>query len=192
MKRPVESSHPSFPVPQDQSKLSSVQPSKEAFNKKRFWTVIVIIAVIEVLVIALVQQWKYIFPINEVSPLYEHYAAIAGIDATFIKDFRVNDSVFIDVTLLEAKDSANWAMLKRDFAVPELDSKICQHIYNKKELIFSQPLTLSHYPINIPSDTIIFDELAISYYSHTLTIFHAKNEKEILELCIHNLNESIN
>lgn len=192
MKRSSKSSKPSFPAPQGDGNLSSDRPSAKTFNKKRFWTVIAIVAVIEVLAIALVQQWRYIFPSHEVSDLYTHYEKVDGIDASFIKDFRVNDSVFIDVTLLEAKDSAGWATLMHDFAVPEPNAELQAFIDNGEDLIFSQPLTPSRYPISIPSDTILFNELAISYYTHTLTIFHSKNEKERHAVLLHDLDESTN
>ena len=165
---------------------------EQQFNKKRFWTIVALLALVETLVLFCVFQWRYIFPSHEVSEIYTRYENTDGIDASFIKDFRVNDSVFIDVTLLEAKDSAGWATLMHDFAVPDIDPKIRQHIYNKKELVFYQTLTPSHYPISIPSDTILFDVLAISYYAHTLTIFHAKNEKGLLSVFRHNFQESIN
>lgn len=192
MKRSSKSSKPSFPAPQGDGNLSSDRPSAKTFNKKRFWTVIAIVAVIEVLAIALVQQWRYIFPSHEVSEIYTRYENTDGIDASFIKDFRVNDSVFIDVTLLEAKDSAGWEMLKRDFLVPELNAEWQTYIDNGEDLIISIRLTQDNYPINISSDTIVFDMLAISYYSQALTIFHAKNDQEILAALHQDYQESIN
>ena len=41
------------------------------FNKKRFWLIVALLAVAEVLIIGLVLQWRYIFPSNEVSDLYK-------------------------------------------------------------------------------------------------------------------------
>lgn len=192
MKRSSKSSKPSFPAPQGDGNLSSDRPSAKTFNKKRFWTVIAIVAVIEVLAIALVQQWRYIFPSHEVSDLYTHYEKVDGIDASFIKDFRVNDSVFIDVTLLEAKDSAGWATLMHDFAVPEPNAELQAFIDNGEDLIFSHILTPDDYPISISKDTILFDILAVSYHSHTLTLFHAKHEREVLSVFHHNNDESSN
>lgn len=165
---------------------------EQQFNKKKFWTIVALLALVETLVLYCVFQWRYIFPSHEVSDLYTHYEKVEGIDASFIKDFRVNDSVFIDVTLLEAKDSAGWATLMHDFAVPEPNSELQAFIDNGEDLIFSQTLTPSHYPISIPSDSILFDVLATSYYAHTLTIFHSKKEKERHAVLLHDLDESTN
>lgn len=165
---------------------------EQQFNKKRFWTIVALLALVETLVLYCVFQWKYLFPSKEVSDLYTHYEKVEGIGATFIKDFRVNDSVFIDVTLLEAKDSAGWATLKHDFSVPELNDELQTYIDNGEDLIFSLRLTKGDYPISISSDTVIFDMLAISYNSQVLTIFHAKNDQEILATFHRNYQESIN
>ena len=165
---------------------------KRLFDKKRFWLISAILAVIEVLLLVAFYQWKYIFPSNEVSDLYRHYADVENIDATFIKDYKINDTVFVDVTLLEAKDSAGWAALKHDFAVPELNDECQAYINNREDLIFSHNLTPTDYPISIPKDTILFDELAVSYYSQSITIFHAKDDNEVLAILHHRYQESIN
>ena len=165
---------------------------EQQFNKKRFWTIVALLALVETLVLYCVFQWRYIFPSHEVSDLYTHYEKVEGIDASFIKDFRVNDSVFIDVTLLEAKDSAGWATLMHDFAVPEPNAEWQAFIANGEDLIFSHILTPDDYPISISKDTILFDMLAVSYYSQTLTVLHAKNDQEKISIIHHNFQESIN
>ena len=64
---------------------------------------------------ALVVYCPRTVPYAQCSDLYKRYAAVDDIDATFIKDFKVNDTLFVDVTLLEAKDSAGWERLLNDF-----------------------------------------------------------------------------
>ena len=89
------------------------------FNKKHFWLIVGVVAFLEVLIICLVLQWKYIFPTREVSELSARYADVEGVEASFIKDYRVNDSVFVDVTVLEASNDSAWAVLKREYDIPE-------------------------------------------------------------------------
>lgn len=189
MKRSSKSSQPSFPAPQGDGNLSPDRPSAKTFNKKRFWTVIAIVAVIEVLAIALVQQWRYIFPSHEVSEIYTRYENTDGIDASFIKDFRVNDSVFIDVTLLEAKDSAGWALLCKDFDVPTPSSLFQQLISEGKDIIYSGLINKTN--TESISEGCAKNLLAISYQSHTLSIFHLHNEEESLSVLNYNLDSSI-
>lgn len=164
---------------------------KRPFNKKRFWLIIAILVVIEAIGLCLAMRWKYIFPSNEVSEIYKHYQNVQGIDVSFIKDFRVNDSIFIDVTMLEAKDSAGWEMLKHDFSVPELNAELQTYIDNGKDLIFSSKLSSGHCPTGLSTDTSLFELFATSYYSHTLTVFHAMKEQENHMVYIHNFDESL-
>ncbi len=65
-----------------------------------------------------VKLWPRTVPFDQCSDLYKQYVAVEGINATYIKDYKVNDTVFVDVTLLEAIDSTGWEILKRDFDVP--------------------------------------------------------------------------
>ena len=58
-----------------------------------------------------------VVPFDQCSDLYKQYVAVEGINATYIKDYKVNDTVFVDVTLLEATDSM-WHTLMKDFNIP--------------------------------------------------------------------------
>lgn len=119
---------------------------KRQFNKKRFWIIVALIALVEALTLFCIFQWKYIFPSKEVSEIYTRYENVDEIAASFIKDYKVNDSVFVDVTMLEAKDSAGWAMLKQDFSVPELNAEWQTFIDNGKNPIFSRRIAKTANP----------------------------------------------
>ena len=88
------------------------------FNIKHFWLIVGVVAFLEVLIICLSLQWKYLFPTREVSELYARYADVEGIEASFIKDYKVNDSVFVDVTVLEATNTDSWDMIAKKLNVP--------------------------------------------------------------------------
>ena len=53
------------------------------------------------------------------SEVYKRYSRVEGVRATYVKDFRVNDTLTIGVTLLEATDSAGWAYLVRAFDISQ-------------------------------------------------------------------------
>lgn len=164
---------------------------KRPFNKKRFWLIIAILALVEALVCYIAIQWKYIFPSNEVSEIYARYEKVEGIDVSFVKDYKVNDTVFVDVTLLEATDSVGWATLKKDFEIPNPSPDFQQRIDSGKDLIgvkiipksIAVDTTSKEYPNNL---------LAISYLNHTLTIFHIKNDIEKHAVKYHNFDKSTN
>ena len=144
-----------------------------------------------VLVALVVRLWPRTVPFDQCSDVYKRYAAVDGVDATFIKDYKVNDTVFVDATLLEAKDSAVWVMLKNDFEVPNPGPIAQQFIDNGEDLIgvkiipksIAVDTTSKEYPNNL---------LAISYLNHTLTIFHIKNDVEKHAVKYHNFDKSTN
>ena len=54
-------------------------------------------------------------PPSECSDVYRRYADVPGVDATFVKAYPVNDTLSVDVTLLQATDTAAWRQMISDF-----------------------------------------------------------------------------
>ena len=164
---------------------------KRPFNKKRFWLIIALLALVEALVCYIAIQWKYIFPSNEVSEIYARYEKVEGIDVSFVKDYKVNDTVFVDVTLLEATDSVIWTTLKKDFEVPNPPPDVQQFIDNGEDLIYVKVI-----PKSTTTDTILDSYsnnlLAISHLKRTLTVFHIKNKEELNAVRHYNYDKSTN
>lgn len=72
---------------------------------------------VELAAFTLWKRWYWFFPTHAVSEVYTKYAGTDGLNVTFMKDYRVNDSVFTDVTLIEALDSTAWELIKKDFQI---------------------------------------------------------------------------
>lgn len=142
-----------------------------------------------VLVALAVRLWPRTVPFDQCSDLYKQYANVEGIDATFIKDYKVNDTVFVDVTLLEATDSVSWTTLKKDFEVPDPSPDFQQFIDSGEDLIYVKLI-----PKSTASDTILNpypnDVLAISPLNRTLTVFHTKNKAEEHAVLFYNFDYS--
>ena len=54
-------------------------------------------------------------PWEKCSEVYKKYSRVEGVRATYVKDYRVNDTLTVGVTLLEATDSAGWEYLLEAF-----------------------------------------------------------------------------
>ena len=159
------------------------------FNKKRFWLIVSILLIAEALGLCLAMRWKYIFPSDEVSEIYMKYADVEGVDASFVKDFRINDSVFINVTMLEAKDSSAWALLCKDFEVRPPSPKIQYLISNGADIISIG--IISESASEASTSTYKKNILAVSLLNHIITIFHTKDENECRAVVYHNYDISI-
>lgn len=75
---------------------------------RRFWLWVGIGLLIELTVLTLWKRPYWFFPSDEVSEYYTRYAGTPGINAAFVKDYRINDTLLLDVTVLEVTDSAVW------------------------------------------------------------------------------------
>jgi len=174
MKRPLDSSRPSFSAPRDESKLYSARLSEKTFNKKRFWLIVAILALVEAVILCLALQWKYIFPSREVSDLYTRYENVAGIGVSYIKDYKVNDTVFVDVTFIEATTDSAWNVILNDFNMPVIPEEYRELVEKNSSIEFN--LISKEDPQKIDEDIDNNDVLVLSRQKHSVCIFHINNK----------------
>lgn len=84
---------------------------------RTFWTVVALMLVMEVATVLVVRYWYDIFPPRNVGILYKHYEDNKHIDASFVKGYRINDTLRLNVTVLVARDSIGIAQLWDDFTI---------------------------------------------------------------------------
>lgn len=130
---------------------------------------------IELAAFTLWKRWYWFFPSYSVSELYTKYAGTEGLDVAFVKDYRVNDTVFVDVTMLEARDTAIWNRLLKDFNIYIPDEML--------PFIDSNSVYLKYAPRNnytAPMDSIILnnDIIVYAYLKRTILVFEIENEKQ--------------
>ena len=122
--------------------------------------------------------WPRIVPWDECSEVYRRYADTPGVNAAYIKDYQVNDTVTVSVTLLEATDSAGWTSLKKDFKIEAILDSIQGRI-NINETTKSMRLApkknynLQNDPIKANNDMIV-----TLYFNHIICIFHLENDEQ--------------
>ena len=130
-----------------------------------------------------------VVPFSQCSDVYKRYAKMDGVDATFIKDYKVNDTVFVDVTLLEAKDSAIWATLKKDFDIPNPSPDFQQRIDTGKNLIYTKIIPKATV-LDTLQNSYTKNLLAISHLNRSLIVFHTKNKAEEHAVLFYNFDYS--
>lgn len=152
---------------------------------KKSWPITLLVCLLIIGGGALILGWPRTVPFEQCSEIYQKYANEEDIKATFIKDYKVNDTVFVDVTLLEATDSVCWNILKKDFEVPALPPELQQLVDNGEDLVFTKMIPKP----KIDTSDFPNDLLAISHLSHTLTVFHIKSDIEKHAVYNHNYKE---
>lgn len=138
-----------------------------------------------------VRFWPRNVPFDQCSEVYKTYANSPGIKASYIKDFCINDTVSVDVTLLEATDTIGWNTLKRDFPSPKLDPKTQKKIDDGKDLIFTQLVNENNFLEPADPDSPKCDLRATSVLNHTICVFHVTSFEERHAVIYYNLDKSI-
>ena len=93
-----------------------------------------------------------VVPYRKCSEVYKQYSKVEGVRATYVKDYRVNDTLTVGVTLLEATDSAGWAYLMESFHISEEMIKESE-VNPLANIWVSQSLKGSPETRSIPSDS---------------------------------------
>ena len=117
---------------------------------------------------------------EECGPLYRQYAHAPGIEASFVKGFRVNDTLAVDATLLRAKDTAAWERLVEDFGLTESVSVIP----NKPSFIARRVSKDNpHQGVQTPDEP--FDNLVAVPDRREIHLYCTENIQQSIDLHIH-------
>ncbi len=144
---------------------------------KKNWYITILVSLLLLAGGWFVISWPRTVPLERCSEIYRIYADKPSIKASYIKDFPVNDTLILDVTLLQATDSNAWAMLFKDFELV-IDPALMQRINDGKDLITIKEIPKNHQPPNDSSDIYPNDMAAFSHQTRTITIFHFKTQAE--------------
>lgn len=157
------------------------------FKQLRSWIVTLIVCLLIVGSAVVVVSW----PRSALSDTYRYYSEVQGVRAYYFKDFQINDTLFIDVVMLEAEDSSGWDMLKSDFCMPVLDSITQRKIDNGKDLIFVTPVKMDNYCETPEKDAPECVMKVTSFVNRTVCLFQINSLEERKSVYVYNLEKSI-
>ena len=159
---------------------------------KRTGYITLLVCLMMVGVFVAVLRWSRTVPLEECSEVYRRYCDMEGIRASYVKDYRVNDTLTVGVTLLEAEDSAVWNELVKVFNVSDdlletmnADSgaiKVWQRLGPKE-----RPEELMEGGAGVGGmDEWGYDMVAISFEQRMICIFDINSIDEFLALIDYN------
>lgn len=157
--------------------------TQRLIDKLTSWPVTLTVCLLIVLGTLTVKLWPRTVPFDQCSVAYQTYASQPGIRAAFIKDYRINDTVRVDVTLLEAQTDSAWTQLTDDFNA-QLPPDMPSPPPNTVDFWYAPHDNYSH-----PMDTILTnnDIIAVSHDIRTIAIFHIESEKQIDAILYHQI-----
>ena len=112
---------------------------------KQLWLLWAVVVLLLAVGAALLPLWPRLFH-SEVSDLYRHYEHNPHIRATELHDFPVNDTLAVDVLLLEASSDSAWCALLSDFGMPK--DLIDDYLANKEAFVSEKRNSLIKVTVN--------------------------------------------
>lgn len=122
-----------------------------------------------------VAWWRYVRPQQQVSDLYRRYEYAEGIAASYIHNYPVNDTLSLDVTLLEATNDSSWQTLCTDFDISKVVEEMLQI---GPDIVFCRQVNRHDYTQVVLGDSPDAELLTISCATKTLAIFHTCNKND--------------
>jgi hypothetical protein len=148
-------------------------------KKSSIYIIFVLVVVAAIVVGLAVRYVPSVVPYWQCSEVYKRYSKVEGVCASYIKDYRINDTLTVGVTLLEATDSAGWKYLLQAFNIPqemieleEIDVWTWKAFKNHPEEAYN--LTVNDRQVE-QSDLEI---VSISMKNQDICVFHTQNEQE--------------
>ena len=89
-------------------------------KKTGVWLITVALAVVSLTVTLAVKYYPHTLPSERCGEVYRRYAQRDDLKVGFVKDYRINDTITVDVTTITAPDSASWEALLREMNVNEV------------------------------------------------------------------------
>ena len=157
---------------------------------KRAWLITIIICLVILGGGAAVLLLPQVVPFDQCSDVYKRYADMDGVDATFIKDYKVNDSIRVNVTLLQATDSVSWNIIAKDLNVPPPPE-----IPDEYKGLFIQSNSFGYFIVKKKpnEDKQMHDKrkdiCTFSREKMTICIFHTCNETQIDAILDNSIDE---
>ena len=120
--------------------------------------------------------------------LFERYKDRDDLEVSFLKDFMINDTLAVDVTLITAKDSASWMSLVNEMNIkmpPDFNQTRDDHL---KHITSSRYCKKMHPEQRSRVDEDAFDLMYWSFYYYSMAIFHVNDMSEVRIIDKHELH----
>lgn len=158
-------------------------------NRKRFWLVVALLCLLEVVAIGIVRLWGNIFTSGEVSELYTRYSDTEGLYVSYAEDLRLGDNISVDVTLIEAMSDSAWAVLQGDFGLPVIPIEY-ESLFYRDSAVVIKYIPKGH--PELPPDSVVLnnDLAAIQFSRHIISVFKIENEEQRVAIFKHEIRRN--
>ncbi len=146
----------------------------------------ILIAVVAVVAI----RYPRTGPYEQCSEVYKRYSRVEGVRATYVKDYRINDTLTIGVTLLEATTDSGWVTLQEDFGLPVIPKEYEERFVGDSNKV-STKIVPKESPLVDGEDSLVHDIIAISRYKHIIAHFELQSKVQESSLLDKLINDNM-
>lgn len=146
---------------------------------KRRWTITLLVILLAAAGVGLFKYWPRTIDDDQCSALYRNYLHCPGIQSTYIKGKRLNDTLRIDLTLLQATTPQGWEQLQKDFNITQPDSATTALLDQGNPDIILSILNHDSQPEAGTPRTDTVNIMAASRSLQCISIFHACTPQQI-------------
>ena len=156
-------------------------------KKSSIYIIFVLVVVAAIVVGLAVRYVPSVVPYWQCSEVYKRYSKVEGVCASYIKDYRINDTLTVGVTLLEATTDSGWAMLQRDFSITPIPPEVINLIdSNSVDLWLASKRDYSRHKDFILSNNYL---IAASRFKHKIAIFDIWSEEQLDAIYYYHFNK---
>ena len=120
---------------------------------------------------------------SECSEVYRRYKDRDDLSVAFVKDYRIGDSITVDVTTITAKDSASWEQLQREMNQSENMIKQRRELVNEgRYLLYDYYCEIGHPEHRIPYEEGRCCLVFLNYTEKTIYIFHITSHEQAFKI----------
>ena len=139
---------------------------------KLFWMAVAVVLLTVVTAMVAVALW----PRTQVSDLYRRYEHSGHVEVTFLRNFPINDTLTIPVTLLQASDSIGWDSLCRTFNLPRYSQKAMAMLDSTTASFKKAPKR--DYSLPPDSNQLNNDVIVCFLFKQEACVFHIESEEQ--------------
>ena len=119
------------------------------------------------------------------SKLYWQYRGQEGIEASYVRDYPVDDTTLVDVTLLQATTDSAWESLCIAFTPYEFadSNKYINNLIHDTTSVTFRAVSKDDYRVIVtPATANNYDCFTLTAKQKSICIFHTKNEEQLLPI----------
>ena len=149
------------------------------------WTVVILLCLLLVAGAAVLVLTPRTVPFDECSPLYRQYEGHEGIEASYVRDYPIDDTTLVDVTLLHATTDSAWESLCIAFTPYEFSdsNKYINNLIHDTTSVTFRAVSKDDYRVKVtPATANNYDCFTLTAKQKSICIFHTKNEEQLLPI----------